>query len=396
MEQEERKKERKKQYNKGLRRDLVGWCLSLGCVTTRGMKIYYGKDYAKKHMYVKTLINEDIIKEGRFKYEGLMTRYYTLNDYNNLYLRYIGSYPAGTHFVYMDYEEPQARFIGRTTKEEMYQRERAARISDTAMMFHTAGVPCMAEDKEEVLSGEKLVEKNLLYLTSNEIKKSQNIKNTSRAVGYYFGIGETYVVYHTGQKRRLKWSLTVEGKNVNCINLINSTMRKDSLKHVTEVKAILTGGEEAVLKLFEQTEKRKKRSINNAGMMTLPCGHKKLYYVPYNEFGCKMINIIGRNEWEKELKKEYLSKYSPAKLQNGIAHDARDGDTNIILFCIPDLESLHNFILHARYADNKNRFRIICFEEQKAFIQEVAEDSCEIETVNLDEYMEKKGIVWKN
>ena len=49
---------------------------------------------------------------------------------------------------------------------------------------------------------------------------------------------------------------------------------------------------------------------------------------------------------------------------------------------------LKQFVTAAKSVDEKDKFRIICFDEQKDFLLRYTNDSCRIFTTPLKEYME--------
>lgn len=370
------KVERAKRYNTGMRHEIMKLLLSLGTVTTNGLRMKFRDNYKYAAETMRRMMDEGIIREGKYVLGRRVTRYFVLNDFptkKKIYMRY---FPVGYYYCYHTYGENNAKDISRRQKEEVYTMERIARISDIGVMMMRSGVKSMPDEIHEILKGDaKIEEGGTYYFTANAVKRSLDVVSNSRAVGFMCCTNETFVVYNTGERARLKWSVSTEGKIMRIVNMIDREMREVKIENGREVSAILIGGEQAVSMIFEEREDKRVSTIK------IPSGYKEMLYVPYTEDGVWLLEQMNTAEWRAELKKKYLKGLEPPNIKNGIAHDAKDKDVNVLLFCIPDIEKLHNFVTHAKFTGAKEKFRILCYPFQEGFLRTITGDNCEIQTI---------------
>lgn len=377
--QDRQKVERAKQYNTGMRREIMKMLLALGTVTKNGLRMRFGENYKYAMETMRRMINEGMVREGKYELGRRVTRYFVLNDFPTQKKIYMKYFPVGYYYCYHLYGENNAKEISRKKKEEVYGMERVARVSDIGAMMMRSGVKCMPDEIHEILKGNVKIERGAAYyFTASAVKRSLDVVSNSRAVGFMCCANETFVVYNTGERARLKWSVSTEGKMMRIVNMIDREMREVEIEKEREVSSILIGGEQAVSMIFEEREDKRVSTIK------IPSGYKEMLYVPYTEDGVWLLKQMNTAEWRAELKKKYLKGLQPPNIKNGIAHDAKDKDVNVLLFCIPDIEKLHNFVTHAKFTGAREKFRILCYPFQEEFLRTIAGENCEIRTITRD------------
>ena len=87
--------------------------------------------------------------------------------------------------------------------------------------------------------------------------------------------------------------------------------------------------------------------------------------------------------WKKNILTSVLQGHT--KPQTVIPCDAIDNGCHELVFCIPDIERLARFIRIAKQKNDKQMFRIYCFEWQRKMIEEALDgDYVEVKIVSDD------------
>ena len=389
---------RKKRYDKGRRREIVGLILQSGGLTNRGLELYWrNKDeYKNKSQIIATLKKEGIISEQKFKAPGAkQIRIYTLKNFDERNKEYISDFKVGTYATYKNYLFSFKKDIG-----DSYDVQRQLRASNSInanMLMYLSGIKCDAEtmfklfDKRLISKGkaEGLEEGGNCYFQNLYPKTLKKYRTSSRSVGTLINQdNEAYAVYNIGSTRP-KWKQEDEKKHwrvliTNCVNMLKpgENIKTD----IENQQAIFIAEEKPIIDLI--THERIKNKIFKESFLTLPSMYRAgLYYVPFNTTGIKLLHLMSRKNWKEQIYKEILQNlYNTAHPNSGIAHDAYIDGVRILCFCVPDIERLRNFMINAREADDKTKWIVCCYKEQESLVKTCVGDWCTIKTFNIDDY----------
>ena len=391
---------RKKQYNKGRRRDICGLILQCGALTNKGLRLYWnGKnEYVNKSQAVAVLRREQIIYETSYttlneedRVEKI--RLYTLNNQSDDFDVCIPTFPVGTLPVFNQFLDPLEKYV---RADDIQKKTRVAKMVDAHVLMLCAGVKCTAIDMFNLFnpaSKQKgspyCVEGDKNYFIPYQYKREdwQQIIILSRSIGTYLHRdNEVYSVYNFGNTRPV-WKRALESANwTKRINLmVESLCPTWNVGKVIEDRsrrAIVIATDKPIINLL--TEKVGTGPAKK--YLVLPSMYRAgMYHIPFSDDGVKMMRLINRPKWREYIYRSVLGDaYGTAKRGNGVSHDANDGKKMTLVFCVPDIERLRNFIINARAYDEKENFEIICFPHQLSLIQKVAGEVCTIHVFPMD------------
>jgi len=382
---------RAKQYNKGRRRDICGLILQCGGLTNKGLRLYWNgkEEYRNKSQTVATLKREGIIKETKLApYNTSPVRMYTINEMSDEFSQCIPAFPLGTYPVYKEFLKPIERCIGAKSAED--KQERAMKMIDAQTLMLIAGVNCTAVDMFNLFNPMSKVKgstycveggKNYFIPYQYRRKDQEDIITASRSIGTYLHQDkEAYLVYNFGDTRPI-WKRIKEEEHW----LKKTSMMIEDLcpdwdvnKTITDRsrRAIVIGTDKPIADLIlENPNDGPERKY-----LLLPNMYRPgMYHVPFSEDGVEMMRLINRPRWREYILRTVLGeRYGSAKRGTGISHDANDGRKMTLVYCVPDIEKLRNFVINARAYDEKENFEIICFPYQLPLVQKVAGDVCTI------------------
>lgn len=392
-----------KNYSSGRRREIVGLILQSGGLTNRGLRLYWNKEneYKNKSQIVAKLIEEGIITEQKIRVAGCrQVRIYTFNSFGEKSKEYIEEYKMGSYANYNNYLSKLKKDVG-DTKNTLQAYRAAQSINANTMMF-LAGYECGAYpmytifDKRLTKKGEgkRFTENENIYFQNIYPKTLFQIKSRSRSQGTLIHQdGEVYAVYNIGEHRP-KWRN--EDEKTQWSSLIEPVCRGLSEEGFTietgieNRKAILISEEKPILDLLRDSQRtiKKKKGVRE-DYLKLPSMYRNgLYYIPFSDFGVKLLQLMNRRNWREEILKQTLgSLYGTAMISNGIGHDAWEEGKMTLCFTVPDIEKLRSFSSAAISMNDKEMFRVICFSEQYNLINEILGDYVTIEVVNIESYI---------
>ena len=114
------------------------------------------------------------------------------------------------------------------------------------------------------------------------------------------------------------------------------------------------------------------------------------YILPFSREGRKHMEIMCTPLWKERLLKTVFGDVQDTKLANVVCHHYdKATKTASLLFCIPNLSMLSDFYMSAALANDKKKFRIICFDYQYEYLKDIVGDMCELYTTPLDDYYNK-------
>lgn len=265
--------------------------------------------------------------------------------------------------------------------------ERGILFGETMMMMYAAGIECMIDTEIE---GAK-------YYTSKELKRYSGYKdtvknkdglklvNSSKAYGMLVSAGGNYCIYNI-RKASGKWIRSGELK-------FKIHLDKTIQEIVTEEKVEVT----SAIVLVESTSNFEKilyGSDNNTGnkIEGVEDVYDNVYLIPYSEDGRQMLELMTLPEWKYIMIRNAVGEYQDAVVSEVVC-DHYDEGTGVytFVFCAPDIKRFRYFINAAMVINDKDKFKIICFDYQKDFVMGVARGYAKIYTTPLAQYYKSNG-----
>lgn len=386
---EKKENHRHADFNSGYRGELIRILLTAGTISYKGLHMLNGYHY----MYTKKLkqMREEgltsTVHLGTRRAERLKAFHKTKNMYDKKipaeYLEFFQTYVL--HKAY--------KYIGSYDSEKT-RAERAYRESEVFLISAGAGIRIFPEEKPLLFKNESLPKDDSMYFSSTEVKSygeyqfspqskktGKETKINSRAVGVIISGMEQYVLYHTG-KRQLKWNYTSEHQFVKATQrLLFKSTDWIPADHKVDSCILFYQSNEVVEKIFQLSEK-------NQSLLNVNSGYAKIYPLPYDENGKKMLRLMVHPGWKQELLNSYLEEsYQKDVYKSNIVCDGKNNEIRYLLFCIPDLVRLYKFIEAAKWSGIPDNYVIICFEHQINLIKALSKGTVKIRAANLDEYI---------
>ena len=286
---------RTKQYNKGPRKDVMEAILGNGCVTMDALNLIWQDKAANNIHAAKKMEREGVIKKNRIKTsKDPLIKVYSISRYESNKGEFLKFFPPRTHGFFKDYELDVSTRVGWDSNP--YDQKRIALSSNVPVLMNLAGIKGTLQDKIKILTFGEKVEKDIPYYFQNhELKIDLELQNESRNVGTLINNDDVYMVYNICDHRP-KWRGKAE-RGILHFFVTTIYPRLTGLKFTkseNDLKAIIIGKEEPVANLILEKDLAKNRKYQGAvTYLTLPNKlYKAIYYVPYNEFGVKLLKII--------------------------------------------------------------------------------------------------------
>ena len=120
--------------------------------------------------------------------------------------------------------------------------------------------------------------------------------------------------------------------------------------------------------------------------------YSSIYLLPYTQYGRMHLQLMCQDLWKERLIEAVFGELQNTSNINFSCHYYDDiNKTGKLLFCIPDINMLYNFLIAAQSLADKAHFEIICFDYQKDFIKTVSNGLCTIGTISFNDYLKERG-----
>lgn len=391
------RRKRPKLYNKGKRKDIVKMLLGNGGITYRGLMVYSRNQKMLYQRIIKEMESEGLIKAGKVA----SGKYVKICDYESLVseleiptkksepAKYVydeklfSSYKKNSEYVnrinsyreQITQEERKDKKKYENIKTINQRAERIYRDIEVRQIMYSLGVLTLADEKPELT--EKLTTVPLpAYYTAQELKQSDkfhisNVENISisgsRSNGCLFCNDGAYMIYHSAN-RLLRWSNQTEYIFSSYTAKIANRIGYKIKGYVSEC-ILLSYGIDICTRLVNPAS-------STRGLMTLDNKYQSIYNIPINENGGIHLKIMMRKNWKKELKEIFLEDYNTNTDNLMIPCDGYRENEYLLLYCIPDLVKLNNFIAASAWKDENTEFKIFCFDYQIPLFEKL---DCNIE-----------------
>ena len=117
-----------------------------------------------------------------------------------------------------------------------------------------------------------------------------------------------------------------------------------------------------------------------------------MYAIPEDRNGVLLLRMMTQAGWRKKILDSIISEEAQrASSKINIDCDGYDEEKGIyqLIFCIPDLAKLKNYIKRAQIEDEKNKFRIYCYTHQLPVIAAIAGEYVQVSKVDIEKYYER-------
>lgn len=367
-----------KNYKKGIRREIIELTLAIGFLPFKSIELVWAN---KKSTQKKIRIMQE---------EGVLDEYHAcgiwivgLNDYarkSQEYLKYIDN-----EQLVKQYENFGSDDNHRVRNAPKQERTRVMRNNEAYLFMYGAGLQCKVAEKSS-LQKEKMQGVKNSYYTSREVKAYDDFQadfdkskllNTTRMNGLAITDAGSYVIYNVG-KELLRFNYGELKIKVYVENMLAQTEQLGLqggliLAHnlATQIKYIYPG-----------TPRKESQ------LATLESAYNHLYLITHDKSGQKMMKIMSQKNWEQKIYETMLQP-EQRNIQNELIEcDGQEDNIYYFVFCVPDIKRFKQFLYWANIEEDKERYRIICFDTQKELVLQVASKNCTVYTTSFDAYYE--------
>ena len=382
-------------YKKGTRREIVKILHMTGIIPSKSLNVLENKrTYREK---IKTMVDEKVIREGRVKNGRRTYRIIEFNDYEQNRASYSDALPDGYYENYVTYGAQAAR-QARNVSGRVSQR--IIGVAETHIMMKSAGIGCEPDTKPNLYRNTFIDDGGKYYYNSRDIKnytgykdKTKIIKNenadneklviSSRLTGLAISKGGVYSVYNMGQSM-IDWQAGGELKMKTHLDyLIGHKMENpiacDSCITISEDYTSIS----RLLKPTTKSDYKTEKAFEN-----LKQAYKKIYGLPYDLNGKRMMEIMTDDNWKNKLKDTMLAGHTYDEKSVGyLPCDAiTDNGEYLFLFCVPDITGLQRFIKYAEAQGDRSKFIVIGFDFQAELLAKGCSDRCRILKTSFEKF----------
>lgn len=258
------------------------------------------------------------------------------------------------------------------------------RIAETAALCIAAGIkalPWETQDPHDQNVRYQEVDQPMCYL-SRELKEfyagEMNKTEYTRIVGAVVYPGGVYAVYNTRDQAMLWRGLGEEKTQI----LLSSIFRTGGFRSEVD-EAILFGKDFRTAAISLQDAFRRRNSKERLNKI-----YKHLHFIPMNDVGMKMLEILTTEDWQITLKRVIYGDATDWLLPKGLEHDVVIDGVYHYSHLDGDLCRLIWFRRSLRMWPEES-FVLDCFPEQVSYLKEYLgdyweKDNLEVHLYNLD------------
>ncbi len=263
-------------------------------------------------------------------------------------------------------------------------------LAETAVMCLKAGIEVNPLDTPDMWEEEI---KNLQCTTpyfyfAREIKRvyedELNKIRYTRLAGMITFWNGVYVVYNLRDEMP-KWIADGETKILWHMESMFHALRQDY--HPFQKAALMFGADYNIaLDLLQQIKETKKQ--DNGFFRT----YHQMFFVPMDEFGVRLLRLVTSVNWREELLSSLFEPEQYTASWGSLQFDVLIDGIETYCFLNGDIRNLFRFretiLMHREGVSSGSAiegYKIICYPEQLAFVQEFFGDLVEYATVSMDE-----------
>jgi len=377
----------KKNYKNGTRRDVIYLLHGSGVLTKRAMSVL--PNHLFNHRTLQRKIREMIE-------EGTLARYKPKIHETNASLVCMNNYEANKQEITVNIPDECIEFYTENHKEHLRKiwnetgsrPDRMLLESETVIFMYSVGADTMPDqlDGEVKYYGSREIKRYTGYTDDVKIVDGKKKVQFTKALGLLTSDGGNYAIYNVRHNSVGKLS-GGEYKIRHQLELIT--------KQLKGPESELKSGILLINKLEYLADCIIDDELNSVQVMryhNFAAVYDSVYCIPYNTYGRDMVKLMTKPDWKEKL---ILSATKELQDTSRIHYvcDHYDKDTGIgtLVFCIPDIVRLKKFTDYAKMMDEKEKFRIICFDYQKELVKEVSMGKVQILTTPFYNYYEREG-----
>lgn len=370
-----------KDYKSSSRYLIIYLLHGTGILTKKSLAILPSALYAHRTLRDKLheLVNEGIVAKHSTKTLPHIT-VYSLNEYEahratiachvppESVAYYTESHKANIRRVWNSKDEYPWRYIGE---------------SDIRVLMYAAGISSMPDQ----LNGDSKYysSRELKYATDygDDVVEDKGIKKVqfSKAFGMLTACDRYYIVYNMAGHRLPRLS---KGE----AKLKNHFGRLFKVDASTLPSILVANNLLDIVPYILDSTPHSESLYNN-----YLANYKTAYCIPYDDNGRDMLSLMCTPDWDK-----WIIKAATGDIQDtssiGFACDYYDYDTKVAtyVFCVPDMIKFKRFVRHVYQENDREHYRIICFDYQKELVNEIIKGHAKVLSTSFRAYYEKESI----
>ena len=278
-----------------------------------------------------------------------------------------------------------SRFGAGTLSGSQLHIERNHRVAETAAMLLRAGIECRPWMLPQLqMSKRALITDHTMAFFARDLKQiipgSLNKTKYARYTAALFMPGSCLPIYNT-RNSAMKWYGEGERK-----------VRED-LTHVARANsgcpavdsAILLGRNyDTALTTIQST------ASDNHGLLWFDRIYPRVFYIPFGDFGIRQLAFFQVPDWREKLLSTYFDDNVRSYDRGAFEYDAFVDGKYVLSFLDGDIARLIRFRDALR--NNQAKTEVLCFSEQKAFLQEYLPGSVQITPIDIHMAEEDLGV----
>ena len=391
-EEKKNKKEVKRNYRVGNKREMLILIHEMGVVPLRSLR--YLTAPARPRMMQKAVAQME--EDGTIKIEKRGLEKVIMLHHSKLqkkkYQPYIPDYVLEYYNNFSNYN------LWYTSDKDMAMQIKSLRDVDAQMFFYSCGIKIGPDAKD--LTTEMIGRKESSYYSSREFKRIHGYVNgkpevnnkiiSSRANGLLLLDSGAYVVYNIGNMM-IQWKRSSESKLAMYVTDLLRNKCEFELDAKVRQEAIVLATSDHIFRQICELNYENNKTYKTI-YMNIDYVYDSIYGVPEDYNGKLLIKIMSTEGWKNKIKHMLLDdKQIEGSMYTNVPCDGYDEETetNILIFCIPDLVKLKAFTARANLEGNKKKYKIYCYSYQLPLIISLAGKNVEIMKTDIAKFHDK-------
>lgn len=262
--------------------------------------------------------------------------------------------------------------------------ERNHLVAETAVMCMKVGIEANPLYTPEVMDDEvrRLRLTEPCFYFARELKRVNDYElnkiRFTRLAGAIVYPGGAYSVYNY-REEMLKWMGEGEVKIKHHLHTIFTPMM--SYEFPLREAAIIVGASyEVALGMLRELKETK--GLDNGLFKT----YKNIFFIPMDEFGVQLLHVLTTPDWKEQILRGLFADEDRSHDRGSFTYDSYAKGIFELSFLDGDISRLFRF--REAILNRSGIFRIICYPEQKVFLQAYFGDMAELSTVKMDDVEE--------
>lgn len=312
------------------------------------------------------------------------------DEHRGVYL-YKGGLPILEQAIPEAYEYYIDRYPNYFHSARFREVERIHRLAEVVAFFDQANIKTCQYELPMLQARQRkvIVPNEACFYMSWEIKNADddggNRTKFSRLAGALFYPGGAYAVYHS-RNSVMNWNGDGEQKTKNYL----SELARWNSKVPEFTRAILLGDDyelaERTLKAIDSVKKDKTKFSKI---------FEFLHFIPTNDFGNRLLKILITPDWKEKLLDLVFDYEDRGNDANRIECDAVENGVYVLSFLDSDIVRLNRARTTLKN-DPTIKLEIVCFPEQRKFLQQLLGKQVKLRFVELKEIEEGLYSDWSD